>query len=499
MTDQTRKQQITKVITVVFCLLVIPLILGLLVLIFPASAAPAASSSGTAKHYTELTFPALPEVKVPPYKRFQLPNGLSVYLMEDHEWPLVSGLALVRTGDRWEPADKVGLAGLTGELMRTGGTRSHSPEQLNQALEQQAAAVESSIGTTAGRVNFTALSENLKEVFDLFAEVIQEPVFAQEKLDLEKNQQRGAIARQNDSPESIAGRELGKLIYGATSPYARIVDYASLDRISRQDVVNFYQQAVRPDQMILGIVGDFDSQALRSLIEAKFGNWRPQAGQPQAQKLPPVKQAEKGGLFFINQPQLTQSYVQLGQLGGDLKNPDVFALYVMNGVLNGFGGRLFNQVRSREGLAYSVYALWQPEFDFPGTFVAGGQTRSDATVPFIQSVQDQLQQIRTTPVTESELAYAKDSILNSFVFNFQDPAQTLSRLLSYEYYDYPSDFIFRYQQGVKATTAKKLQQAAQTYLKPEEMVTLVVGNQTAIKPGLTTLQAKVTTVDITIK
>jgi zinc protease len=200
----------------------------------------------------------------------------------------------------------------------------------------------------------------------------------------------------------------------------------------------------------------------------------------------------------VNQPQLTQSYVQIGHIGGELNSPDYPALDVLNQVMNGFGGRLFNEVRSRQGLSYSVYGFWSPRYDFPGTFIAGGQTRSDATVPFIQAVRAEIEKFRTTPITPEELASAKDQVLNSFVFNFQDPSQTLARLMRYEYYGYPEDFLFRYQRAVKATTIEDVQRVAQKYLQPDKLVTLVVGNAQAIQPPLTSLSADVTSVDITI-
>jgi len=131
----------------------------------------------SARHYTELTFPPLSEVKVPPYTRFQLNNGMIVYLMEDHELPLVGGTAMFRTGDRWEPGDKVGLAGITGTVMRSGGTQKHPPDELNQLLEQRAARVETSIGEVSGSASFNCLTKDLPEVFGLFAEVIREPAF----------------------------------------------------------------------------------------------------------------------------------------------------------------------------------------------------------------------------------------------------------------------------------------------------------------------------------
>jgi len=311
-------------------------------------------------------------------------------------------------------------------------------------------------------------------------------------------QQRGGIARRNDDPNGIAGREFAKLIYGDTSPYARTVEYNTLDNISRTDLVNFYQQYYAPQNVLLGIVGDFDSAKVRRLVEAEFGDWK--GAEAAKTVMPTVVQAKTSGIFFVDQPQLTQSSIQIGHLGGQLDNPDYAALSVMNGVLNGFGGRLFNEVRSRQGLAYSVYASWRPNFDYPGVFLAGGQTRSDATVPFIRSVFNEIEQIRTTPITPEELAYAKDTVLNSFIFNFQDPGQTLSRLLRYDYFGYPKDFIFQYRKGVEATTIADVQRVAKTYLKPENLVTLVVGNSKQIQPALSTLSpdARVTAIDVTI-
>ncbi|MEA5578149.1 pitrilysin family protein [Anabaena sp. UHCC 0451] len=454
-------------------------------------------ATAAAKHYTDLQFTPVSEIKLPKYERFVLDNGLVVYLMEDHELPLVSGTTLVKTGSRWEAGEQSGLADVVGSLMRTGGTLKHSADQLNEILEQKAASVETDIAEAAGSASFDSLTEDLETVFGLFAEVLREPAFAQEKLDLIKTQAKGGIARRNDDPSSIASREFRKLIYGQDSPYARTVEYATLDKINREDVQKFYEQYFHPNNMILGIVGDFNPQKMRSLIQTKLGDWKPNPKIAKTQ-LPEVSPANLGGVFFVNQPQLTQSNILMGHLGGKFDNPDYAALDVMNGVLNGFGGRLFNEVRSRQGLAYSVYGSWSPRFDYPGMFIAGGQTRSDATVQFVNALQTEIKRIQNQRVTAKELNYAKESTLNSFVFNFQDPSQTLSRLMRYEYYGYPADFLFRYQKAVTATTAADVQRVAKKYLKPENLVTLVVGNQTAIKPPLTQLAATVTPIDVTI-
>jgi len=461
---------------------------------------PTTAIADEALHYDQLTFPPLPEVQLPDYTRFELDNGLVAYLVEDHELPLVSGFATIRTGDRLEPADKAGLASVMGEVMRTGGSEQHPGERLNQLLEQRAASIETGIDTTMGRASFSSLTSDLDTVFSLFGEVMRQPAFPPDKIDLSKNMWRGSIARRNDDPGSIGQREFRKLIYGESSPYARTVEYATLNNIDRASLIQFHDQYFAPNNIILGIVGDFDTDEMRDRIEQAFGDWQSDTPETTMPALPEVMQATPGGIFLVDQPQMTQSYVQIGHLGGQLDDPDFTALSVLNEVMNGFGGRLMNEVRSRQGLSYVVYGYWSAQFDYPGVFVGGGQTRSDATVDFIRSLQGEIEKVRQEPISEEELARAKESALNSFIFNFQNPNQTLSRLINYEYYGYPADFIFQYQRELTETTAQEILEAAQKHIQPDRMVTLVVGDAASIQPPLSSLQpgVEVTSLDVSI-
>ncbi|MEM6613416.1 MAG: pitrilysin family protein [Cyanobacteria bacterium P01_C01_bin.72] len=457
----------------------------------------ATAIADTPKHYTELEFEPLPEIELPEYARYELDNGMVVYLVEDRDFPLIGGTAIIRTGARYEPANKVGLARLTGSVMRSGGTENHPADELNTILEQKAASIETSIGNSSGSASFSTLTEDLDTVFTLFTEVVRQPAFAADKFAIAKRQQQGSIARRNDDPGSIASREFNKVIYGETSPYARTVEYSTLDNIIREDALNFYQTYVRPENIIMGIVGDFDRDEMIERVENSFGNW--QVKNPVvALEAPTTSQASEQGIFAIDRPQQTQSNILLGHIGGQFDSPDYPTLSVLNGVLNGFGGRLFNEVRSRQGLAYSVYGSWSPSYDYDGIFIAGGQTQTDNTVPFIQSVTNEIEKLRQELVTEKELANAKESILNSFVFNFQSPSQTLSRLIRYEYFDYPRDFIFDYQEKIQNTSREDILAAAQEYLQPEQLVTLVVGNVKTMNPSLDTLKQEITLVDVSI-
>ncbi|MDJ0702028.1 MAG: pitrilysin family protein, partial [Leptolyngbyaceae cyanobacterium MO_188.B28] len=254
-----------------------------------------------AKHYTDLEFPPLAEIQFPDYERYELDNGIVVYLMEDHELPLVNGSATFRTGNRLDPSDKVGLSSIMGDTLRMGGTETYPPAVLNQRLEQRAASVETGVGIASGSASFNALTEDLDEVFALFSDVIRYPAFDPAQVDLVKTQYQGSIARRNDSPDDIASREFRKLIYGGDSPYARTIEYANLNNISREDLLAFYRASFQPNNMILGIVGDFDSATMKARVEKYFGDWKVDKNRQITTELPDVSQANTG-IFFIDQP-----------------------------------------------------------------------------------------------------------------------------------------------------------------------------------------------------
>lgn len=451
----------------------------------------------TTRQYQKITYPPLAEIKIPEYERYQLDNGMVIYLSEDHRLPLITGTALIKTGAKFEPESKIGLAELTGNLMRSGGTVSHSDTELNQILEQIAAGVESQINNDSGSVSFTALSYDLDTVFDLFTEVIRQPIFSEKSLVLEKTKLSGEIARRNDDPKDIASREFGKLIYGKNSPYARSVEYKTLNNITREDIISFYRQSVRPDQIILSISGDFNTKEMKKIVNSAFGDWQNPAT-PKVSQIEIPTQNTTQGTFLVDQPQLTQSNILLGHIGGELSNPDYPTLTVINGILNGFGGRLHNQIRSKQGLAYSVYGVWNAAYDHPGVFVAGGQTKSETTVDFIQSLYAEIEKLRKYPISDAELNYAKESILNSFVFKFAQPNQIINRLVTYEYYGYPADFIFKYQKAVKETTVEDVLRVAKKYLQPDQIITLIVGNGEVMETSLANLKTSVKTIDVTI-
>ncbi len=445
-----------------------------------ASATPIAHSLG------QLHFPALRDVVLPQVTRFTLPDGMQVLLLEDHDLPLIHGRALVHTGNLLDPKDKIGLAGITGEVMRTGGTVSRTGEQLDDQLESLAASVETGVGETSGSASFSALSKDTDAVLPLFADVLMHPAFRQDKLDLAKMQELGDIERRYDDAAGTASLEFDSLLYGKNTPYGWETQKATVAAITRQDLVNFYQRAFYPRNILLAVWGDFSTAAMRSKLERAFAEWKNPDVPPTV--LPKVQDVARPGVFFLNRDDINQTNIRIGQLGGELRDPDYPALAVMSRILGGgFSSRLFKEVRTRLGLAYSAGGSWNADFDHPGLFELSASTKSASTVQAIQAIRQQVESMRSAEVRDDELKTAKDSVLNAFVFNFDTRAKTIARLQTYTYYDYPSDYIFKFKDAVQKVTKADVLRVAQHDLKPADFSYVVVGKSKDFDHPLTAL------------
>lgn len=448
-----------------------------------------------------LSYPSLRDFEVPSPRRIELDNGMVVFLLEDHELPQVNAVARVGTGSVYEPAEKRGLASITGTVMRTGGTDALSPDSLNQTLENIGATVETGIGETSGSAFMSTLSEHMDTVLPVFADVLRQPAFAKMKVQQAKKQQKSAISRRNDNAQDIAFREFDKLVYGEKSPYARTPEYYTIDRISRTDLVDFHDQYFHPSNVLLSVWGDFDADSMAAKIRRQFGEWT--AAEEVESPTPPQPTVQREySVNLIPKTDVNQSTILMGHPGRITRDdPDYPAVTVMNEVLSGgFSGRLFQSVRREKGLAYSVFGGYSANYDRPGRFYAGVFSKSATTVEAANAVLHEVERMREAAPTEGELGLAKDSYLNSFVFNFDTKREILSRLMTYEAYDYPSDFLQQTKDGIETVTAGDVQSVAKEYLHPEETHILVVGNRNDFSDSLSTLtkDGSVNEIDISI-
>ena len=460
----------------------------------PATAAAAKTSA--IPSYKELQFPALKQVKIPEVARFTLSNGMRIFLLEDHELPIVSGFALVRTGNLFDPPSKRGLGDVTAGVLRSGGTRTKTGDQIDEELENMAASVESSMGETSASVSFSGLKETSDKVLQVFKEVLTDPEFRQDKIDLTLNQIHSGIARRNDEAQSISERELTNILYGRDNPYGWTIEHEHVNRIQHEDLRQFYRRYYFPKNIMLAIYGDFSAAQMKEKLEALFTDWRVE--QPAVPSFPAVSAKPVPGVFLAEKPDVTQTFFGLGLLGGKLDDQDYPALQVATSILgSGFTSRLMSQIRTKLGLAYSIGAGWGAQYDHPGTFRIVGSTKSMSTADALEAAKKELEKMRTTEVTEQELKTAKDGVLNSFVFFFDSPSKTLNRVMMYEYFGYPKDFLFEYQKRISAVTRADVLRVYKDRIHPENLTIVAVGNPKDFGKPLDGL-GKVEKIDLTI-
>ncbi len=449
-----------------------------------------------ARHYKELEYPKLGEIEVREIERVTLPNGMQLFLLEDHELPLINVSVRVRTGSVYEPAGKIGLASITGGVMRTGGTTSKTGDELDEELERIAASVETGIGLNSGYASVSVLKEDIDTGLDILADVLMNPAFRQDKIELAKVQHRSMIARRNDLVGMIAGREYDKLIYGPDSIYARHTEYATVDAISRDDLVAFHKKYYHPNNVMLAVWGDFDTKQIRKKIEKAFKGWK--KVDMEVPPVPKIKYDFRKTVNVICKDDVNQTNIYLGHIGGLMSDPDYFALILMNRILgSGFTSRLFRNVRSRMGLAYSVFGVYSATYDHPGVFYVGCQTKSESTVKAIRAMAEEVKKMTESEVTDEELGLAKDGFLNSFVFNFDTKSEIVSRMMTYAYYGYPLDFLQKIRENVEKVTKADVLRVARKHLQPDKMQILAVGRPQDFDEPLSVL-GTVNEIDITI-
>lgn len=444
-----------------------------------------------------LKFPPLNQFEIPQPDRYVLDNGITVYLLEDHTLPKLTYSAIIhKCGDYLESPDKIGLAEMTGDVMRTGGTTSRTGDEIDEQLEGIGAYVETSIGTVSGTARAGGLSEYGEQVLKTMADVLRNPVFDEDKIVLAKTDQKTDISRRNDDPMQVCIREFKKLIYGADSPYARNAEYATIDAVTRDDMVAFHRKYVQPQNIQIAAWGDFNKADMLALIKKYFGDWA--KGTTETPDPPKVDYAYKTSINYAEKTDVTQSNILIGHIGGVMGDPDYPATIVMNSVLGGsFGSRLTDVVRTKLGLAYAAEGFFSFNYDYPGIFYAFASTKSESTVQAIQAMIEQIKSMQIQPPSEEEMKKAKDGWLNSFVFNFDTKGEILSRMMSYDYYGLPEDYLQQLKTQVEKVTPEAVLEVAKRKLHPDALQMIVVGKADEFGEPLSDL-GEVHDIDLTI-
>lgn len=448
----------------------------------------------------QLKYPELNPFKLPQIQKAATSNGIKLRLIKSEKLPLMNLTVLLKGGYAYDPPAKVGLASITAEILRIGGTKELSSEELDKFLDSNGITISISAGDDYFQITLNCLRENFDTGISILSKILQSPAFDKEKLEEIKTKMSSGISRRNDTPNSIVYREFDKLIYGDNSPFAQSQEYEHLENISTTDIVKTYQTFFAADNMLVGVTGPMEINELQQLFETHFGPWNTTA------KIPPYPKVKEQTHDFkvaaAEKSNVNQSYLSIGHLGIKENMEDKAKIMVFNSIFSqGFASRLNTRVRVKMGLTYGISGGVLTEYHYPGRTYFTTFTKTGSTLDAIKAIFDEIHTIRKELVSEKELKEAKDYFLNSHVFKYSTPDRTLFRSLSNEFYGRPEDADEKLIEDVKKVTAENVLEMAQKYLTPDKMVTLVVGNQEDIKEKAGDLSqlGKIKKIDISIK
>jgi zinc protease len=445
----------------------------------------------------KIKYPELNEFKLPDIEKIELNNGLKLRLIKTEKLPLINLRMMIKGGDVYDPGTRVGLAGATARLLRIGGTKEMDGDAVDKFLDSNGITVSIYSGTDYYTVRLTCLKENFDAAVSILSKMLQHPRFDDEKLEEIKTQMTSGISRRNDEPAPINSREFNRLIYGANSPFAAILEYEHLDNILKRDISMTYKRYFAPNNMLVGVTGPIEMDELKGIFNKYFGKWQHKASIPRYPTVTEQKHDFK--VAFAEKSSLNQSYLSIGHLGVKEDFSEKAKMMVFNSIFSqGFTSRLIKRVRTKMGLTYGIGGGILTHYLYPGKTYFSTFTKSQSTIKAIKAIFDEIDIIRKERVTEKELKDAKDYFFNSYVFKFSSPEKILNNELQREFYNLPDGYSKQLIEKIKTVTVDDVLETAKKYLHPEKMIVFVLGKEKALDGKLSEL-GKVKKIDISIK
>lgn len=436
-----------------------------------------------------ITFAPL-QFKAPSPREAVLSNGITVFLAEDHALPLVQGVAYVDAPGIYDPPDKVGLAGFTAQLLRDGGAGGRSADAIDEQLAYLGASVEASSSNVLAAVSFSSLADNVDEVLPIWQDVLTRPDFAPSRIEVERQRQLEAIRRVVDNPVQLAVREFSYRV-AEGHPSGAYPTARTIDAIQRSDLVAFHDANYAPASTVVAITGDFDADAMLETLEATLGSWRHELAP--RRPLPAFNRNPAPKVYFV-QKDVQQSIILIGQPAMRAYAAGYGTFTVANQILGagGFSSRLFTDIRTKRGLAYSTGSQLSQGFGYPGIFLAYAFTRADATGQVLHLVLDEIARLRDEGVTAAEVEQARRTIVNQAIFRDTSVAATTERTARVQLLGLEPGYFEAFLNTVQSITPEQVQAAARQVLRPDGLVVMVVGNAAAFDEPLSAFGQVVT-------
>jgi zinc protease len=415
-------------------------------------------------------------VKFPPYEIRKLPNGLQVVIVSHHEQPAVSVRMIVRAGAAQDPKGKMGLAMMTATLLDQ-GAGARTAEQLADAIDFVGGLLSTGAGTDLTYVSTVVLKDSLPLAFELMSDVVRRPTFSQQELDRQRQQALSGMKVSETDPDSVANQVIDRLIYGF-HPYGMPGNgtVESLSSLTRQDIVDFHQRHFLPNNALMAVVGDIDADEAMAGVTKVFGDWAQGTPQPFAPTEPP-QPAKR--VIVIDRPDAVQTEIRIGQLGIARKHPDYLAIDQAVKILGGEGANRLQQVlRSQRGLTYGASAELDT-YKTSGGIVAETDTRTEATAEVLRLAVDEFYKLQRERVYDGELEGAQAYLAGHFPLTIETPDAIATQVLNHLFYELPLEELQTYPDRVRSVSPDEVQRVARSYLRPDRLSVVLVGNADA--------------------
>ena len=419
---------------------------------------------------------------LPTINETALDNGLEVVVIEQPDIPIISLDVFFAGGSTAAPQDLPGLAGMTGSLISR-GTATRSAQDLAGTIEQVGGVVGSSGGGDSLSLGVFALIEDTELAFELLADMTLNANFPENEVERERTERISSLEANLAEPGFVAGRTFGKLLY-AGHPYGNATTFDSLEAITRDDIVAFYEARRQPDNGLLIIAGAITTEEGLALAEQYFADWE---GSAQAVEFPALPEHTERKVYLVDRPGSTQANFIIGNLAMDGDSLDFFPARVMNHVLGGtFSSRLVQNIREEKGYTYSIGS----GFSYPadtGRFVVSAAVRNDVIVEALNEVFLEIERIQTDPLTDDEINDARDGIVGRFVFTLETYQDFVETVASYKTRGVELDRLNKWLGLINDVSQDEVLAVANDYIHPDEFLIVVVGDASQIQEQLETL------------
>jgi zinc protease len=425
-------------------------------------------------------------MQLPVPTQFKLANGLTVMLFEQHRLPLVSANLVVLAGSDRNPAAKPGLASFTADAMDE-GTKTRDQRKIAEELALMGASIGSGSTTDYSSVSSRSLKSTADSVFDILADIVQNPAFAPEEIERLRASRQTQLLQQNDNPDGLARSALYEALYGKQHPYGYIElgTAQSNAAITRDELVNFWKQGYAPANAALIVAGDVTEAEVRDMAARHFGNW---SGVATPAPAPPEPQKISARTIVIDHGAAPQTALRIGGIGASRASPDYVPLIIMNGAMGGlFSSRINLNLREKNGYAYGAGS----SFGFRrgvGPYAVIGSVRTDATDKAVKEIFTEVGRMRDEPLSAEELGLSRSAFSLSLPAQFETNASVAASGSSLFVYGLPLDYFNSLPAKINAVSVAEVQRVARQYLHPEEMITVAVGDKAKIEQPLRDLK-----------